>query len=144
VVEVRPPDARDEWEASWYRERLHDPSLIDFGVVVVVDGIGFLAVPVGGRRRGGYLAVDDFAMVGQLRAALAGLEGFPSVRVRRSTDPRVCHAVEWGDPAPRSDSEVIRGWFYGFSEQAVVRFCQERDVWPARRGRSATVRRHSW
>lgn len=119
VVEVRPPDARDEWEVSWYRERLADPSLIAAGVVVVVGRIGWLAVPVGGQRRGGYLAVDRAEDVEPLRRALDGRPGFPAIRVQWSTRRDVCHVIEWGEYTPGPDDDVERGRFYGYSEAAV-------------------------
>ncbi|MFH7336623.1 DUF6302 family protein [Streptomyces hygroscopicus] len=102
TVELRPPDQRDEWAASWYREWLDDPTLLEAAVVLVVDGAGCIAVPCGGRRRGGHLSVDDdIAVLWAMRDALDGRPGFPDVRVRWSTDPEVCHRVEWGAGAAR-------------------------------------------
>jgi hypothetical protein len=126
AVGLRPPDARDEWEASWYRERLADPSLIAAGVVVVVAGrIGYLAVPVGGQRRGGYIPVGDAVDVPLLLQALDGRPGFPAVRVRWSTCESTCHVVEWGDVPPDTDDDAVRGRFYGYSERAMARFDEE-------------------
>lgn len=123
VVEVRPVDWRDEWEAAWFRERLQDPTLIDAGVVVVVDGIGFLAVPVGGRRRGGYTSLDNPEAVYCVRDALVGRRGFPRVRVHWSSCPSTCHVVEWGEDAPdASQEDDVTGRFYGYSEQAIQTF----------------------
>ncbi|MFI2434604.1 DUF6302 family protein [Streptomyces sp. NPDC018693] len=123
-MEVRSADWRDEWEASWYRERLRDPTLIDAGLVVVVDGTGFLAVPVGGQRRGGYISADDAETVPSLHDALMGRPGFPRLRVRWSTCPSTCHVVEWGEDAP-DDDDTARGRFYGYSEQAIGAFVDE-------------------
>ncbi|MFJ5035548.1 DUF6302 family protein [Streptomyces sp. NPDC088560] len=125
AVEVRPADARDEWEVSWFREQLADPSLIGAGVVVVVDGMGFLAVPVGGRRRGGYLAASDRATACCLRDALAGRPGYPDVRVHWVRDARVCHAVRWGGDAPDGDDDRVIGAFYGYSEQATKAYLKD-------------------
>jgi hypothetical protein len=124
-VEVRPADRRDEWEASWYRERLLDQTLLAAGVVVVVDGVGFLAVPVGGARRGGYISADKRRAAGCIRDALAGRSGFPQVRVCWSRHPSVCHVVEWGE-APPDDDDWARGAHYGYSEQAIRAYVEER------------------
>ncbi|MET8609857.1 DUF6302 family protein [Streptomyces misionensis] len=124
AVEVRPPDRRDEWALSWYRERLDDPTLLEAAVVLVADGAGagYLAVPLGGRRRGGELSVDaDIAVLWALRDALTGREGFPYVRARRSTHPDVCHRIEWGPAPPPGDDHALVGRFYGYSERAIVR-----------------------
>ncbi|GHD34858.1 hypothetical protein GCM10010313_81800 [Streptomyces violarus] len=128
VVRLRPPGKRDEWEASWYRERLADPSLLTTAVAVVIGGISYLAVPVGGERRGGYIPVRDATSVMLIRQALEGLDGFPSARVRWSTHPDTCDAVEWGDPAPPGDDDAESGRFYGYSEQSIARFTKERDM----------------
>ncbi|MEU5498016.1 DUF6302 family protein [Streptomyces griseofuscus] len=126
TVEVRPPDRRDEWAASWYRERLDDPTLLDAAVVLVLDGPGSMAVPSGGRRLGGYLSVDDdVTVLRAMRDALDGREGFPHVRVRLSEHPEVCHRVEWGPAPPECGDHALRGRFYGYSEQAIVAYVDE-------------------
>ncbi|AKN75677.1 hypothetical protein QR97_31505 [Streptomyces sp. PBH53] len=125
TVEVLPPDVRDEWEASWYRERLDDPALLDQAVVVVVGGSRHMVVPRGGRRRGGALSVGDVAVIWLLRDALAGLEGFPDVRVRWATHPDSCHAIEWGDPVPNTDDDRVRGRYFGYSDRAIVAYAEE-------------------
>ncbi|MFF5019108.1 DUF6302 family protein [Streptomyces sp. NPDC001165] len=125
AVKVRPADQRDEWEASWYRERLLDPKLLDTGIVVAVDHIGYLAVPVGGQRHGGSISAADRATARSLRDALTGRPGFPQVRVRWSTCPSVCHVVEWGDKSPDIDDDTVRGRFYGYSDRAIAAFADE-------------------
>ncbi|CAL9614769.1 hypothetical protein SUDANB1_05704 [Streptomyces sp. enrichment culture] len=127
-AEVRRPDSREEWEASWYRERLAEPSLLNTAVAIVVGGTSYLAVPVGGERRGGYIPVRDPTSVMLLRQALEGLDGFPAVRVRWSTHPDTCDVVEWGDCAPDADGDAERGRFYGYSERAIARFTKERHM----------------
>lgn len=125
---MRCPDMREEWEASWYRERLADPSLVAAAVAVVVDGISYLAVPVGGERRGGYIPVREPTAAMLLRQALDGLRGFPSVRVRWSFHLDACDVVEWGDYPPDTDCDAERGRFYGYSEQSIARFTKEREA----------------
>ncbi|MEU8473085.1 DUF6302 family protein [Streptomyces sp. NPDC029006] len=125
-VDVRAADRRDEWETSWYRERLRDPALIDAGVVVAVGRVGYLAVPVGGTRRGGYISTGDRMAVDCLRDALTGRPGFPRVRVRWSKCRSACHVVAWGeDPPGAEDDDQARGEFYGYSEQAIRAFVAE-------------------
>ncbi|CAM5559598.1 hypothetical protein STENM36S_01175 [Streptomyces tendae] len=128
-VYLRAPGAPDAWEVIWYSERLADLSLLDAAVVAVVDRVGYLAVPVSetdGQRRGGFLAVDDRLTARCLRSALLGRPGFPAVRVRWSSDRRVCHNVEWGEAPPDTDDDQVRGHFYGYSEQAIDRFVTAR------------------
>ncbi|KUN32573.1 hypothetical protein AQJ11_03340 [Streptomyces corchorusii] len=126
-VEVREPDRRDEWELSWYRERLADPTLLDYAVVIVVDGTGYLVVPRCGRRRGGYVSANDAEVIWHLCDQLRALPRFPDVRVRWSTDPDVCHAVEWGDPVPNTPDDRVRGKFYGYSDEAIAEYAEEVD-----------------
>lgn len=125
AVEVRPPDQRDEWQTSWYRERLAERKILEVAVVVVVGGAAFLAVPCGGGRRGGYVCADDTDVVWRLRDVLDRIDGFPDVRVRWSTEPDVCHAVVWGDPSPGFADDRRRGRFYGYSDEAIAAFVQE-------------------
>ncbi|MFF7369839.1 DUF6302 family protein [Streptomyces tricolor] len=125
TVEVRPPDQRDEKQVSWYRDRLDDPTLLDQAVVVVVVGSRFLAVPRSSRRRGGDLSAGDVAVIWHLRDALAGLEGFPDLRVRWSTHPDSSHAVEWGDPVLNTNDDTVRGRYFGYSDRAIEAFAEE-------------------
>lgn len=124
-MEVRPADWRDEWEASWHRARLAAPTLITAGPVVVVDSIGYLAVPVGGQRRGGYISADNRTTTHLVRNALAGHPGFPRVRVHWSTHRSACHVIEWGEDVPPGDDDTVRGQFYGYTAEAIARFAEE-------------------
>ncbi|MFI1795393.1 DUF6302 family protein [Streptomyces olivaceoviridis] len=58
---------------------------------------------------------------------LRQLPGFPDARVRWSTDPDVCHAVEWGDPVPNTTDGHLRGKFYGYSDEAIAAYAEEAD-----------------
>ncbi|WP_435210477.1 DUF6302 family protein [Streptomyces sp. bgisy034] len=80
AVELRAADARDRWEASWYRERRQEPKLVRTGLMLVVDERA-IAAPVRGQRHGGYVCVDAAADVPRLRDALTRRPGFPDVRV---------------------------------------------------------------
>ncbi|MET9017871.1 MULTISPECIES: DUF6302 family protein [Streptomyces] len=74
---MREPDRRDEWELSWYRERLADPSLLDRAVVIVVDGTGYLVVPCCGRRRGGCVSAGDAEVIWHLCRPAPPAAGLP-------------------------------------------------------------------
>lgn len=113
VVRLLPAAEADATEIAYYRDRLEDPTLLDVAAAVLVNGLGHLAVPVGSRRRGGYLPVQDVVTGLAVRALLVGRPGFPDVRLRWSADLDVCHNVEWGERPPEwGDSE--RGRFYGY------------------------------
>lgn len=120
------PDKADESELAYYRARLDDPALILLGAAVQLGGGRYLAVPVGGRRRGGYLSVADVITGMAVRGLLGDHPGFPDVRLRWSRFEDACHTVEWGAPAPEADDPVKLGRFYGYSDEAVARFQAER------------------
>jgi hypothetical protein len=120
-VRLERPGALDEWEVSFYRDSLLDPSLLDASVVVVMGRTRYLAVPVGERRRGGWISVPDKRVLEQLVDALKGRDGFPQARVRWSGHPDVCHAVAWGATHPRTADENEVARFYGLDPAAVER-----------------------
>jgi hypothetical protein len=121
AAQLEAPGPLDEWEVSWYRERLYDQSLLQKSVVIVLGQTRYLAVPVGGQRRGGWISVDDREVLEQLVDALKNRDGFPLVRVRWSGHPDVCHSVAWGErhPVTTDKDEVLR--FYGLDPAAADR-----------------------
>ncbi|MCG0062220.1 DUF6302 family protein [Streptomyces tricolor] len=125
TVAVRPHDHREEWEASWYRERLADPSLLAASIAVVIGRTSYLAVPVGPGRHGGYISIGGPEAACYLHRALAGRAGFPAVRIRWSAHPSVYHVVEWGEPVPETEDDTVRGAFYGYSARAIRSFTEE-------------------
>lgn len=116
-----PPGEADERDAAYYRERLEDPALLEAAVAVRVGEDVCLAVPVGGRRRGGYLSVTEVMTGLAVRALLRGQAGFPDVRLRWSPYADTCHVVEWGERPPGGD-DAARGRFYGYSAEAIAAF----------------------
>ncbi|EYT79347.1 hypothetical protein CF54_31865 [Streptomyces sp. Tu 6176] len=128
TVEVRRPCRRDEWELSWYRERLADLTILDAAVTIVVDRTRFLAVPVPvpvpetGGRRGGYLIMTRRRTAQCLRDVLDGMAGFPDVRVVLPSTRAECHAVRWGDEPPGCWDDYGQGHFYGYRDQAIGQF----------------------
>jgi hypothetical protein len=112
-----------------YAELLEDPSLLDSAVAVGHD----LAVPIGGRRRGGFVCVDGEEGAAAAIAVLSGHPGFPNLRVVLSDDPEVWDNVRWGDdepPVPQLDasavewarSDMAAGHLYGYREKAIREF----------------------
>ncbi|MEU3862911.1 DUF6302 family protein [Streptomyces sp. NPDC028722] len=125
AVKVLPADHADVQDIAYYRDRLEDPSLIDAGVVVVMGPERHLAVPIGGRRRGGCIPVPTIRSGLAVRRALVDRRGFPALRVRWSVYPDTCHVVEWGEALPTTYDDAVRGRFYGYTPRAVARFIQE-------------------
>ena len=112
-----------------YAELLEDPLLLDAAVAVGYD----LAVPVGGRRSGGFVCVDGEEGAAAAIAVLSGHAGFPNLRKVLSDDPEVADNVRWGDdepPVPPLDasdvewarSDMAAGHLYGYTERAIREF----------------------
>ncbi|MEJ8654697.1 DUF6302 family protein [Streptomyces sp. MS1.AVA.3] len=117
-----------EEDRDYYRARLEDPSLVDAGVAVRVgDCSSYLAVPVGGLRRGGFLPVVDIVTGLTVRGLLTGLPGFPDVRL--SWGSKADHVVRWGERVPyQEEDDEVQGRFYGYSSEAIAGFvAQQRD-----------------
>ncbi|MEV0035518.1 DUF6302 family protein [Streptomyces sp. NPDC050804] len=119
-----------ETDRASMREKLADPALLDLAFAVPVgeaDGkMRYrLAVPVGGSRRAGFLTVANDTEAKATLAALAGRQGFPSVRLRGTvTAHGARRTVVWGDDFPRGDA-VTRWKHLGYSDEAIVRYEQQ-------------------
>ncbi|MFE4173252.1 DUF6302 family protein [Streptomyces sp. NPDC056909] len=119
-----------ETDRASMRERLADPTLLDSAFAVPVgetDGkMRYrLAVPVGGSRRAGSLTVANDAEAEATLSALAGRQGFPSVRLRGTGSAHSARrTVVWGDGFPRGDA-VTRWKHLGYSDEAIVRYEQQ-------------------
>jgi hypothetical protein len=112
-----------------YAELLEDTWLLELAVAVGGD----LAVPTGGRRRGGFVCVDGEEGAAAAIAVLSGHPGFSNLRKVLSDDPEVADNVRWGDdelPVPSlhaSEVEWARfdmatGHLYGYTEKAIHEF----------------------
>jgi len=119
-----------EYELAYFKARLDDPSLLDRAIQVE----GMLAVPIGGRRRGGYLSVADAQMSERAIARLAGITGFPNLRYEyeQDDDGAEYHLVRWGDAPPHEPNlnaliefELEEGQFYGYSDRAISAYVNE-------------------
>ena len=122
----KPISVQDALNCRFYLERLDDPGLLA-GAVVTEDGD--LAVPAGGKRRGGYLGVDTRAAGVRLVRQLAGRpDEFPAARLVRGDG----WLVEWGPELDwRGDDEhpedyAAAGRYFGYSEAAVAAYGRKR------------------
>ena len=117
---------------TYFEERLADPTLLRQSVIVTTaTGVIGVAVPVGGRRRGGYLPLSTRR---DCRAAMRQLreypDRFPNLRVIWADTHQAVHTVCWGEiepetpPLDASDAEWAEydraaGAYYGYSERAI-------------------------
>lgn len=112
-VTLLPPE--DAYDYEFVAARLHDPQLLASSVAVRVFRAPMLAVPVGGRRRGGSMDAGPGALAIAIREALLGRVGFPGLRIRLtgSRDRAPYWVVEWGEQLPARATEDERARFYG-------------------------------
>lgn len=123
-LSLRP--AEEAHDFAFFRDRIADPHLLTSAVAVCVIEPPALAVPVGGKRRGGFLSYDLLTLAVAARDLLSGRPGFPNLRVRWSWHDDTCHTVEWGEPLPPWwTSDTVFGRFYGYSEDAIGAFLLE-------------------
>ncbi|MGW6267508.1 DUF6302 family protein [Streptomyces sp. NPDC055060] len=121
IVVIQAP--RDAYDFEYFEQRLTDAWLLDASLAVRTLRMPFLAVPVGGSRRGGYYPVACFCTALRVRDVLQGRAGFPRPRVNWSTAPDSGGVVvEWGENRPRSAIDEALGRVYGYSEAAIARY----------------------
>jgi hypothetical protein len=119
----KPISVQDALNYRFYLDRLDDPGLLD-RAVITEDGD--LAVPVGGKRLGGYVAADTRAAGRRLIRQLATRpDEFPDLRL-------VCYypwVVEWGpeldwrgDDDGHPEDYAAAGRYFGYSEAAVAAY----------------------
>ncbi|MEU3500469.1 DUF6302 family protein [Streptomyces hundungensis] len=119
LVTVLP--VQDAYDYEFVAARLHDQHLLHASVAIRVFRAPLLAVPVGGRRRGGCIDTADVNAALAIREALVDRPGFPNVRIRLATAPdRRSHwAVEWGEPLPDHLTDSERALFYGAADHCI-------------------------
>ena len=125
----KPISVQDALSYRFFRDRLDDPGLLD-RAVITEDGD--LAVPVGGKRLGGYVQADSRAAGRRLVRQLAARPGeFPDVRLYRGDG----WLIEWGpeldwrgndDDIP--EDYVAAGRLFGFSEAAIAAYGRMRAM----------------
>jgi hypothetical protein len=124
-------------DRPWYAARLFDWWLLDFSIPVRGgDGHVMLAIPVGGRRRGGLVSLESLKDADHAVERLKGTAGFPNVRIDRSRERGTYQMVRWGPNEPsitqRCDQAEVQiaqhraaGKFFGYSDSAIRTFLLE-------------------
>jgi len=121
-------------DRAWYMTRLDDLWLLNFSIPLSSgDGCFFLAVPIGGRRRGGLVPFASPKTAEQAAEKLRSKAAFPNVRIERSRQGGTCHEVWWGEDKPaisESDNQIedriaehrAAGEFFGYSDSEIRAF----------------------
>ncbi|MGW8597656.1 DUF6302 family protein [Streptomyces sp. NPDC055893] len=119
---------QDAFDYDYYVRRLSDTWLVEKSIAVRIMRMPFLAVPVGGTRRGGYYPVPCICFGLAVRDLLREHAGFPDLRLHWSQDPETSNVVEWGEKPPRlwGNDDTTLGRFYGYSETAIAAFIRRR------------------
>ncbi|WP_405644113.1 DUF6302 family protein [Streptomyces uncialis] len=81
-----------------------------------------LAVPVGGRRSGGFLSVAEPTTGIVVRNLLRDQRGVPEARLRWSAHLRVSPRHPGGTRAPHPDDDETIGRFHGYRDRATALF----------------------
>lgn len=125
MTKPKPISVQDALNYRFYRDRLDDPGLLD-RAAITEDGD--LAVPVGGKRCGGYLGMNTRAAGVRLIRQLAGRpREFPDARLVRGDG----WLVEWGPELDwrgddeHSEDHAAAGRYFGYSEAAVAAYGQK-------------------
>lgn len=113
--------------------RLEDKELL--ARVVVVGEFNDTAVPVGGKRRGGYCQVAGKRDAEAVVAELSKYPGFPNLRFEPAGQGLSNGWVHWGDPEPvrkrsprgqalqtSAQHDLERGRHFGYSEKVIRKF----------------------
>lgn len=119
-----PGSVQDALNYRFYRDRLDDPGLLDRAVVTEDND---LAVPVGGKRRGGYVGTDSRAAGARLVRHLAGRPGdFPAARYNFVRG--VGWLVEWGPELDWRGGDAVAGRHFGYSEAVIAAYGRMRAM----------------
>lgn len=124
----KPISVQDALNYQYFRDRLDDPGLLD-RAVITEDGD--LAVPAGGKRRGGYVQMNTRAEGRRLVKELSARpDEFPELRLYGGDG----WIVEWGPELDwRGNDEypedyVAAGRLFGYSDAAIAAFSRMREM----------------
>lgn len=128
MTKPKPVPVQDTLNYRFYLERLEDLSLLDRAIVTEDND---LAVPVGGKRRGGYVSTETGAAARRLVRQLgARPDEFPGVRLWPGGYGWVIEwgpEVDWrGDDAGHPEDYVAAGRLFGYSEAAIAAYGRKR------------------
>lgn len=114
--------ARTAFDFEFVSRRLHDRYLLNSSVAVRVNRAPLLAVPAGGRRRGGCMDAGPVNVALAIRHALLQMPGFPNVRIRLVSPPGEPNywVVEWGERLPFRITGSDRARFYGDTDHRIA------------------------
>jgi len=114
----KPISVQDALNYRFYMDRLDDPGLLN-RAVITEDGD--LAVPVGGKRRGGYVgALSRAAGARLVRQLAARPDEFPAARYYFHHGAG--WLVEWGPELDWRSDDAAAGRHFGYSEAAVAAY----------------------
>lgn len=126
---MKEKNKRNFFAYAYFVLRLEDLGLLTGAWRWEYGDKAFVAVPVGGRRRGGYISAAGRKDARCIIRLLHGRAGFPSLRLS------FCRIhgtlVRWGDSAPvqpnkgASERDRLRwiiksGRYYGYSDKAIL------------------------
>jgi hypothetical protein len=125
---TNPVSVQDALSYRFFLDRLDDPGLLDRAIVTEDND---LAVPVGGKRRGGYISTETRAAARRLVRQLDARPGeFPDVRLFPGG---LGWVIEWGpeldwrgDDAGYPEDYVAAGRLFGYSEAAIAAYGRKR------------------
>jgi hypothetical protein len=121
----------------WHAVRLFDLWLLDFSIPLRSGDEHFmLAVPVGGRRRSGFVSLPTPEYAEQAAERLKGNAGYPEIRIEHSRERGFQHIVRWGENEPsitqrfnQAEAQIAQhratGELFGYSDSAIQAFLLE-------------------
>jgi Family of unknown function (DUF6302) len=124
-------------DRPWYAARLFDLWLLNFSIPLRSgDGHFMLAVPIGGRRLGGFVSFESANDADEAAERLKDTAGFPGVRIERFRERGAHHVVRWGENEPSIthrydlvEAQIAQhrtaGEFFGYSDSAIREFLLE-------------------
>lgn len=120
-LELMPAQEACDYDHS--RSALADRENLRRSIALRIHDTTFLAVPLGGRRRGGYLFVCCTTAGLLVRDVLKGPDGFPNRRLSWSPYTDTCHVVRWSEPeASEWCDDTVCGCFYGYRAVPIFAF----------------------
>jgi Family of unknown function (DUF6302) len=144
-MNAKPENKPSTEELAYWMERLAEPELVKYGVLLDVEANEEpFAVPVGKLRRGGHIEFLKKREAEKAFEQLKGKDGFPNLRVISCRDPltrKPMHYYElaWGEPTPFNGCDwcepiccLLLGIHYGYSVDSIKKHVEYRQKDPRR------------